>query len=316
MDDPENTEKNHNKSKMIKISVIIPLYNKAKSIRRTLSSVLNQTYKDFELIVVDDGSTDDGSEIVKSIDDDRIRVFRKQNGGVSSARNYGVKLSNHDLVTFLDADDLWEKDYLKNLASMREAYPMAGMYAQAYDKIFNNGSIESPDLTFMHGKRELLIDKYENYVLKYPLICASSIAIDKSLFISAGCFDEKLSHGEDLELWFRLAMMKPFVYNGEVTAHYMFGDQLNTHLKLPKVEKFFSYKMISNRDLYLDIKDNFMVRRVLNTYILYGYIYYKSTDKNIARFFRKKLAIKYLNIRGLLQLCYYSFLKYSPTQDK
>lgn len=94
----------------IAFSIVIPLYNKEKSITTTINSVLNQTCGDFELIIVNDGSTDTSLEIVQSIKDERIRIINQKNGGVSSARNQGIIEAKFDWIAFLDADDLWEKD--------------------------------------------------------------------------------------------------------------------------------------------------------------------------------------------------------------
>ena len=93
-------------------SVVIPLYNKQDCIRNTVQSVLNQTFPDFEINIVDDGSTDRSLESARQFDDPRIRVFSKPNGGVSSARNYGIRQSRKKYIAFLDADDLWYPDYL------------------------------------------------------------------------------------------------------------------------------------------------------------------------------------------------------------
>lgn len=96
----------------IEISVVIPLYNKATSITSTIQSVLAQSYPYFEIVIIDDGSTDNSVQIVKLIDDKRIRLISKQNGGVSSARNYGIRMAKYEYLAFLDADDYWEPSYL------------------------------------------------------------------------------------------------------------------------------------------------------------------------------------------------------------
>ena len=105
------------------ISVIIPLYNKQDSITGTIQSVLGQSVTDFELVVVDDGSTDNSVVMVQEIHDERIRVISKQNGGVCSARNAGIRAAHGEYVALMDADDIWDKDYLKEQLRMVADFP-------------------------------------------------------------------------------------------------------------------------------------------------------------------------------------------------
>ena len=104
------------------ISVVIPLYNKEKSIAQTLECVLNQTYKDFEVIVVDDGSKDNSAAIVAQFTDTRIHLIRQENGGVSAARNRGIEEAQGKYVAFLDADDVWLTDHLESLVNLIRQY--------------------------------------------------------------------------------------------------------------------------------------------------------------------------------------------------
>ena len=103
---------------MSKFSIIIPLYNKEKDIKKTLKSVLNQSFEDFEIIIINDGSTDNSEEIVKSIIDKRIFLYTKNNEGVSIARNYGVEKATSGFIAFLDADDYWHPNHLENLHTL------------------------------------------------------------------------------------------------------------------------------------------------------------------------------------------------------
>ena len=114
------------------ISVIIPLYNKQDSITGTIQSVLGQSVTDFELVVVDDGSTDNSVVMVQEIHDERIRVISKQNGGVCSARNAGIRAAHGEYVALMDADDIWDKDYLKEQLRMVADFPDCHMWGINY----------------------------------------------------------------------------------------------------------------------------------------------------------------------------------------
>ncbi len=109
-------------------SVVIPLYNKASHVRRAIESVLAQSVRDFELIVVDDGSTDGGLDVVRSVEDGRIHVVQQQHSGVSAARNRGAQEAAAEVVAFLDADDTWTPEFLKTAMSLRERLPEAAVW--------------------------------------------------------------------------------------------------------------------------------------------------------------------------------------------
>jgi len=120
------------------ISVVIPLYNKARHISRALDSVLGQTHQDYEVVVVNDGSTDGSEDIVRRYSDPRIRmVFREHvdSGGGHAARNLGIAESRADLIAFLDADDEWLPEHLATIVRLSEKYPECGAYASAYEVV-------------------------------------------------------------------------------------------------------------------------------------------------------------------------------------
>ena len=123
-----------------KVSVIIPLYNKEKNIRKTIESVLSQNYENFDLIIVDDGSTDKSADVVRAISDSRIIYYRKENGGVSSARNYGIEKSDSPWLIFLDADDILYEKCISTLIESHNIYPKADVICAEYD-ILENGNV-------------------------------------------------------------------------------------------------------------------------------------------------------------------------------
>ena len=120
-------------------SVVIPVYNKEKEIRSTLETVLVQSFIDFEVVLVDDGSSDGSMEIVKGIKDSRIRLFSQKNQGVSAARNAGIRQAVGQYIALLDADDRWEPSYLKEQYDLIQKYPQCGVFAVNYSYVYVGG---------------------------------------------------------------------------------------------------------------------------------------------------------------------------------
>ena len=114
-------------------SVIIPLYNKEDYIKNTLKSVFNQSFQDFEVIIVDDGSTDKSLQIVKQFIDDRLKVYIQKNQGVSVARNFGIEKAKSEYIALLDADDLWYENHLFELKKLIEIFPDAGLFCTNHE---------------------------------------------------------------------------------------------------------------------------------------------------------------------------------------
>lgn len=194
------------------ISVVIPLYNKEKSIRATLESVLRQSYTDYEIIVVDDGSSDNSVSVVESIIAKykmsnvkcKIQLFSKPNGGVSSARNFGIENSRGEYIALLDGDDQWDKDYLEEQMKMIHDFPKAAMWGINFAEL-NHGKL-------IRKLETDLPDGYRGYVERYfqrpkrisDLFCSSSVVIRKEAFDKVGMFDERIKYSEDSDMWFRI----------------------------------------------------------------------------------------------------------------
>lgn len=203
------------------VSVVIPLYNKAASIGRAIGSVLSQTMPDIELIVVDDGSSDDGASIAAAIRDERIRVVRQENSGVSAARNRGVAEARHGLVAFLDADDIWEPRFLEASVSARVRYPEAVAWFADYYNTSPSRSVPAMGAT----GRVVVIHDYAAWFIRHrgQGLFSSSSLIRKDALVACGGFPEGIRNGEDTDTWFRLSWQGPVVYIGEALAHYFEG---------------------------------------------------------------------------------------------
>lgn len=208
---------------MVEVSVVIPLYNKELYIERAISSVLNQKIQDFEIIIVNDGSTDKGSEIVKSIKDSRIHLINQKNSGVSSARNRGIKESRADLIAFLDADDEWLPNFLDLIIKQNREYPKAGLYATAYQILdpYENNTTSNKKLKRPSFQKNTVILNYFQLASQgiHP-ISSSSVCIPKKVLHDLGGFPEGVTWGEDTYTWGKIGLSYPIVYSFEIGAIY------------------------------------------------------------------------------------------------
>jgi GT2 family glycosyltransferase len=206
---------------MASVTVIIPLYNKAGSISRAVDSVLAQTMASFELLVVDDGSSDGGAELISAVADPRLRVIRQPNAGVSAARNRGVAEARSDLVAFLDADDTWEPRFLEATLAARSRYPEAVAWFSDY---FEAGPSRTVPTIGAWGKVRVIRD-YPDWFVRHRGngLFSSSSLVRKDALEACGGFPEGVRNGEDTDTWFRLAWQGPVVYVGEALASYVVG---------------------------------------------------------------------------------------------
>jgi len=181
-----------------RISVIIPTYNRGKVLERAIKSVLTQTYTNFELIVVDDGSTDNTSRILSKFAE-KIRYFSKLHGGVSSARNFGLEKSEGTWVAFLDSDDYWLPEKLERQMQYLKENPEI-LIVQTDEKWIRRGIYVNP----MKKHR-----KYSGWIfpqcLPLCIVSPSAVLIHQKVFNDVGVFDENLPVCEDYDLWLRIA---------------------------------------------------------------------------------------------------------------
>lgn len=252
-------------------SVVIPLYNKELSIANTINSVLNQANQSFEIIVIDDGSTDNSAERVREIQDPRIRLVQQKNQGVSAARNLGIKEARYEWIALLDGDDLWEKNHLAEIAKTMQQYPNQKVYVTSF-------KYSDSRYLFKHERnREMFVVKnYFKEAVNESLIWTSIVVINKACFQNIGYFNTALIRGEDLDLWSRLAKKYSIVKNSKVTATYRIEAENRTNLSR-ELEKTHIY--------YFDIDDNLNSdeRHYYKTIVLRTlYTYWRQNDfKNV-----------------------------------
>lgn len=193
------------------ITVVIPAYNAAKFLPQVIQSVVEQSYKNWELLVINDGSTDNTAEIVDHFCklDNRVRLISKENGGVSVARNLGAELAKGELIAFLDSDDLWLEDKLLVHYEYMSEHPNVGVSFSRVELIKTNGE-STKKVT------DNIVDSLQPQDLFYgnPTVTTSNLVIRKAVFQELHGFDKSMQYNEDIDLLFRLAFQKKWSIEG------------------------------------------------------------------------------------------------------
>jgi len=268
-------------------SVIIPLYNKEELIHETISSVLNQTYKNFEIIVVNDGSTDNSLKVVNDISDPRINVLEQENLELSQARNNGVKISKYDYIAFLDADDLWCSNYLECICNLIYEYNNSYVFATKskpwYKKHIPNLLCNSSEVK----SYRLISDCFK---IRENIFSYSSIVFHKQVFNKIGFFNPDVTFGEEEDLTIRLFLNYDLAYSNNGLVYYRKG--LKNQLTTPN-SKF--QKIIPDYNKYLNDKN----RSSLSPYL--DFIHFKlvvlfkmERNYDLVKFYKQKISAKNL----------------------
>ncbi len=205
------------------ISVVIPLYNKAAYVEQAVRSALRSAAPADEVIVIDDGSTDDGPSRVAAIADPRVRLLAQPNRGVSAARNRGIDEARGDCIAFLDADDCWAEEYLPAIRRLIARFPDCGMYATHYYHFRDDGWREVPRLRGLEPGAQR-IDRFFELWSSGGLFCTCSVVIPRRVLEAQGArFPQGEQHGEDQDLWFQIGERWPLAYLAEPLVGYRVG---------------------------------------------------------------------------------------------
>ena len=199
----------------MKISVVIPLYNKRDTIIRALNSVFRQTIQPEEIIVVNDGSTDGSELIVSELKCPVVKLINQENAGVSAARNRGINESKGDWLAFLDSDDEWMPDFLVTIKSLSEKYPQCSVLATSYlfqDQKGQKKEINLKKIPFQE-KDGILYNYFQVASCSDPPICSNSLVLKKSAIKLLGGFPINIDSGEDLLTWSKLACTNDIAYS-------------------------------------------------------------------------------------------------------
>lgn len=240
----------------VKVSVVIPSYNSARYVVAAVESVLAQTFRDFEILVIDDGSTDETKEVLKKYGD-VVRYLYKPNGGVSKARNYGIEKARGKYVAFLDADDLWMPEKLEKQVALLESNADAGLsYTSA---ITVDENLETKN----YVEADEYADACEALLLRMNILILSSSIVRKDILLQTNGFDSQFSTCADKDFWLRLSLLTKFAPVKEYLVKYRdVAGSMSSNPFLSKrdtegvLNKFFAlpglppkYKKLENKSL-------------------------------------------------------------------
>ncbi len=311
-------------------SVIIPLYNKAPYIEKAIRSVAAQTCQEFELIVIDDGSTDiaapqppKGGVIISYSDIEALIgekgfILKQSNSGVSNTRNIGVKLAKYDYIAFLDADDWWAPTYLEEMKALIAQYPEAGIYGSSYFKVKNGKHIPANigvEANFEHG----LINYFQVYAkTMWMPLTSISVVIKKNIFLVNNGFKPALKLGEDFDLWARVAIKYPVAFLNKPLAYYNQDVILDTRAVGARLYEKHEHMLFTQYDKALT--DNADFRFLFERLALYDLLKYYMMGKHVEEIkeilqhvdwsrHEKKYYLYYKILSPAMVRCWFGWLK-------
>ncbi len=298
-----------------KFSVVIPLYNKENFISDTLQSVLNQSFNDFEVLVVNDCSTDKSIDIVKTFSDNRIQVIEHQNNkGLSASRNTGIRAANAAYVAFLDADDLWKPQFLETIHFLIQSYPEAKLFGTKYE--VNLDGKKTIEYSFDIKEFELhgIIPNFFEYSCNYSLYNQSCFCAKKEVFEKVGYYNEKVNYSEDIDFNIRAYAENSLAYyNKALATYFMVSENQITQGSLLG-------KTIPDYDFYEEkYKDRADIKKYLDFQRYVNAKQFKlSGDKKMFRKLVSKIDDKNINFKQklLLQLPNFMLRLISYTKQK
>lgn len=275
-------------------SIIIPLYNKENHILDTLKSALNQTFKNFEIIVINDGSTDNSFQIVKNFIDNhnlKISLITQENKGLSTTRNKGIQIATGKIIALLDADDEWEPNYLKEIHSLYNKFPDVSFFGTDYKEFHNNTKYFEPKKTLPKNLKSttFIIDDFFKYNLGQPIICPSSFSFKKEIFQNFQ-FDTSINYSEDIDFYIQVFKTNCLAYSYKPLV------KLKLNVPNQMTSTGIKNKNITNLDKYEnEAKKQLSLKKYLD---FYRYLY-ASQYKRFGDTHNFKLQLKYLNYNNL-----------------
>ena len=267
----------------MKVSIVIPLYNKAQSIKQTIECIQAQTYQNWEIVIVDGYSQDGSLEIVQDLAaaDERVHIYMQENRrGVTPARNESVMHAQYEHIVFMDADDYWENTYLECMVALIKDYPECGIWGIAHGTMVGDKKV--PDQRFVTPYRDMLpASPWAEWGCPF---WTSAIAISKTAFEKVGGFDNRIIYGEDIDLWWRIMLNYRAALDSTAVLSYYRVDAENRacnhvfplKLHIPYyIEKYQQY-----REQNADFRRFFDLQML---YRLFPYCFEKEYKKDVKR---------------------------------
>ncbi len=279
------------------VSIIMPVYNSEKTVKKSIISVLNQTYDNWELIVINDGSKDNSIEILKRFNDNRIFLVEQENQGVVKARNNGMKSAKGEFIAFLDSDDIW----VSNKLEIQIGYLLSTNKKFSYSKSFcfrNDEALCTNCFTFVHIN---FTDKEK--ILVYDYIPTLTVVMHKDIITTIGYFDEKLKSAEDWDYWIRILQKYEACYINEFLAKYRVSNTgLSGNLQKHFIEEekvwqkhmgLYSKKIMVYRQWFSDKKQAIIAKQNDN---IFDFVRYFMRLLKLPKLLIKFLIIKYYKV--------------------
>lgn len=222
-------------------SVVIAVFNKEKYVAETIQSVLDQSYAHFEIVILNDGSTDNSEREILKFNDPRIRYFSQENQGAGAARNFVIKEAKYDFIALLDADDIWRPFYLEEQAKLITDFPEESVFATGID-VESKGKIYASEYSIpnLQEGEVRIIDFYSASFLN-SILTSSSTVLHKNVFSKIGYYNPSIKSGQDTDLWIRLGLEYPVVFLNRSCARYRFALSSLSNSKI-KVSDRASYE--------------------------------------------------------------------------
>jgi glycosyltransferase involved in cell wall biosynthesis len=297
----------------VTFSIVIPSYNKAAYIKRAIDSVLNQSFKDFEIIVVENNSSDHSMEVLSQINVPAVKVVIEKNQGVSFARNTGIELAKGRYICFLDADDTYEVKHLEALNTFIKKYPQADLIANRYKIVTIHGKNKIPVLNpnWFNGNRYVLNNFFDAFVQGVPPVHINAVCVSKQVLKMHGGFDTRLKGVEDIDLWARIFVNAEVIIGDYIGTTYYHNTSNRSHESI----HFESYKILLEKyhQLYKDNESLWPYQKAFQEFvacIVFGVVFscIHSGNKLQATYWFSREELAYCpkrNALNLLKTMYY-----------